>query len=631
MRHLRRQTGMLLAGIQLFTLLCSLPLEAKESNFDETFISMTRAPLPLTKIPSNTSVITSKQIKDRGAITLSDVLDSIPGIDLTKNGSLGSFTAMRMRGSPASAQVQLVIDDQPIGGVSNQFIDLSQVSADMIERVEVVRGASSVLYGANTIGGVIHVITKKSKDPLPTAYLNGEVRSYRTKIGQIHAGGEKNNFDFLIGMNQYTTDGFQQNSGAENTSFHSNLGYAFQGGSYLGAQFRKTDQESGNPKGTNVPFSQWDGEKEKASADRNETIEQDQTDLRLKYIQPVGPLGIIQSMVYGFDQDYFTRPSKNAFPSFQQKNNTYGGETRLIGNHGFTLGSSYVRDERENRGESPLHATNWGLYAQQELKAGKWQFIPALRFDQHSAYGNEYNPRLTALYDLTSWWLVSANMARAYRAPSFLELYFRSAFFNGNPHLRPEKAWTYDFGNQFLITENTLLKLTNYYTRISDRISVNSNFDSYINAPKAELAGTEVEIKGTYGRFSPGANYTFQRAKGNTLTSAKFVELRQTPRHKMNADLKIEFFRGLHLFNSVRYVSKQFRGNNRSGGKLPPFATWNTRLSQDCRFGQLYFGVNNILNRRYAEAFDSDPISFATTLTPQPDRTYYGGIQIKLQ
>jgi outer membrane receptor protein involved in Fe transport len=79
----------------------------------------------------------------------------------------------------------------------------------------------------------------------------------------------------------------------------------------------------------------------------------------------------------------------------------------------------------------------------------KWHHIPALRYDWHSTFKGVLDPRFTAVYHATDWWAVSANVAKSFRAPSFLELFFQSASFNGNRDLNPEIAWSYDVGNKF--------------------------------------------------------------------------------------------------------------------------------------------------------------------------------------
>ena len=136
-------------------------------------------------------------------------------MDVQRTGSVGTFSTVRMRGTPGSAQVKIVIDDQPYGGFqADQNIDLSQIPLDNVEKIEIVRGGSSVLYGANTTGGVIHVFTKKQPDGKVEANVGYEARSYDTHIYRGDAGVDTGRTYARATYDHLETDGFQSNSDA---------------------------------------------------------------------------------------------------------------------------------------------------------------------------------------------------------------------------------------------------------------------------------------------------------------------------------------------------------------------------------------------------------------------------------
>jgi outer membrane cobalamin receptor len=185
------------------------------------------------QLPTNISALTEQQIKESGAQTLDQVLNLLPAVDVQRSGTLGAFSTVRLRGVPSSAQVQIVVDDQPLGGVSTQFVDASQIPVENIERVEVVRGGSSVLYGTNTIGGVIHIITKKRIDEKPSVGVGFQAGSFGAKIYKAEAGGVLSRFDGFATVSHYRTDGFQQNSEAKNTTGTGAAGYSFPNGARI--------------------------------------------------------------------------------------------------------------------------------------------------------------------------------------------------------------------------------------------------------------------------------------------------------------------------------------------------------------------------------------------------------------
>lgn len=600
-----------------------------ETNEEVPFVSLTRQGLSSRKLPTNISVLKREDLERSGAETVDEVLDQLPGIDLSRSGALGSFTTVRMRGVTGSAQVQVVVDDHPLGGVSNQSIDLAQIPVDSIERIEVVRGGSSVLYGANTIGGVIHIFTRHHLAEKPRVEVGFEGRSHQTKIVHANAGASGGGFDGFATVGKLRTDGFQQNSDAEQVNGLANVGYSFPNAARITFGISAVDHEVGNPRGTNVPFHEWNGEKERAAAETDARSEKTRKEGRLKVALPFMNAGTFQSLVYGSEDTLIDRPQVGATASFDQTNRIVGNDTRFIGAGGLTLGAAYERDEQETVGRVPSHITNWGLYVAQVFGRNRLTFIPGFRFDQHGTFGNEFNPRFTVVYRVLSRWSLSANAARSFRAPNFLELFYESNFFNGNPFLEPERAWTYDLGSEVTLSGNRVVKMTGYYTRVKDRIF--PTMTTYINLNTAELSGFEFEMEGRIGPFRDILNYTFQRAKGNSGTTSKYVPLRLTPPHMANGTLIWDgsgCLKGFEVSNTVQYVARQYQSNGNQGEKLPSYGLWHARVTKKWGFGEVFLGVDNITNKRYAESFDSDPNTWATTFNPAPDRTYRGGVKI---
>lgn len=591
------------------------------------FLSLTRRGAARDRMPSNVSVVTQAEIRESGAKTLDQVLDSVPSVDVTRTGTLGSFSTVRLRGVPSSAQVQVLVDDEPLGGVSSQFIDLSQIPVENIDRIEIVRGGSSVLYGANTIGGVIHVITKRAKGDRPLSSVGVEARSFKTQIYRADLGVRGGGFDGYVNGSRYFTDGFQQNADGNNLTLSGRGGYDFAGGARVEVALSRSDHEIGDPQGTTVPLGQWDGKKERAAANPTQRVDQDINTGRVKIIVPVGSRISVQSGFYGYDQFYRTFPAAGLPAGFDQRNQILGNDTRFLLPGGLTVGGSYERDQQDTVGAARSHVTDWGLYAEEQLSFGRLDLIPAVRLDQHSAFGNVVNPRLTAVVRPSDAWKISANAARSFRAPSFLELFFQSAFFNGNPDLRPETAWTYDLGAEFFPAEGSSLGVTGFHTRIRERIA--ANLTTYRNSPRAEISGVEVENRQRWGSLTEEASYTYQRAVGNSLASSRFVPLRLTPRHMAHYRLTWAAGRGWSLTNAVQYVHRQFQFDGEKGGRLPSYTLWNARLSKRILSSELYLGVDNITDKRYAESFGFHPVTFATTLLPQPGRTIWGGITVR--
>ncbi|MCB4756487.1 MAG: TonB-dependent receptor [Elusimicrobia bacterium] len=599
---------------------------AEDESQDAPFISLTRRSMPLSKIPTNVSYLTSKDIKDSGATSIDEVLPLLPSVDVVKSGTLGTFSTVRLRGVPSSAETQVIVDDEPLGGVSAQFIDLSQIPLDNIERIEVVRGGSSVLYGANTIGGVIHVITKKALEGRPQLAVGGDVKSFDTRVYRGRLGGTFKRIDGLTTLRHYRTDGFQHNSDAKSTALTGDLGYSFLNGIRLGGSVSHVGHDVGNPQGTNVPIEEWDGHKERVPANPTKRAEQKTSQGRLNISIPLSDLGLLRGVFYQSRQYFVEKPEANQPPSFDQTIQIRGTDLRWIALGGFTGGLSFEKDLQMTMGQSSQAIHNGGGYVEQTFGRGRSTVIPALRFDHHSTFGSVTNPRISCVQRLTDTWVISGNAAKSYRAPSFLELFYQSPFFNGNPNLKPEVAWSYDVGTRVNVVENRDVKLTGFFTKISHRIS--PTLTTYENLARAEIGGLELESNGRFWVFSDIFNYTFTRAIGTAGDQSTFVPLRMTPRHVFNYQLVWKGGGKVKIINTLQHVSRQYQLNDRQGEILPAYTVWNARLIKTIKKTDLYFGVNNITETRYAESFDSDPITYATTLNPQPGRTFEAGVDI---
>jgi outer membrane receptor protein involved in Fe transport len=336
-------------------------------------------------------------------------------------------------------------------------------------------------------------------------------------------------------------------------------------------------------------------------------------------------LGSVQSVFYTSLQDYTLFPAAGAPAIADQENRIYGNDTRLLLPGGLTAGASYERDTRVAQGQVNTHVIDWGLYVQQELAWGRLSLHPALRMDQHSAFGNIYNPRLTSVYQWTDSLKISGNAARSFRAPGLVDLYvdFPDPFFPffKNPNLRPETAWSYDLGIERLLSPDARVSLTGYYTRLRDRIKAVSN--TTINSPRAELSGVEWEARKRQGPFHLLAAYTFQRAVGNEIGSSKHIPLRLTPRHLASAQITWFAPDEWEVVQTLQYTDKQYEMDGERGVKLPSTTLWNARFSKKILGADLYAAVDNILDKRYAGSF-----SFSAYY-PQPGRTFSLGVNIR--
>lgn len=602
---------------------------------DAVVVSLSRKADPRKKWPTNVSLVGARDLERINAVTVDEGLGSVPSVLVQKSGVLGSFSTVRLRGAPASSQQQILIDDLPLQGVSNQFFDFSQIPAWDVERVEVVRGGGSALYGANAIGGVVNIVPKRYMGDAPLTRLRALWGAFLTQVYEVDFNVRRGPTDARVSGGRYLTDGFQDNQDADTIHAQARLGVTAGSGARFSADLGVVGSEAGNPRGTLLEVSEWDGKKERTALEPSARTKQRTIRAHAKGFLPTRNGGW-HTTFFGSQQGYKLLPAAGASPDFHQNNRIAGNDTRWTGSW-LTVGGAFERDEQWTAAdafaaERSNHITNRAGYIQGDWKTGPVRWIPALRHDRHSAFGGVWNPRFTGVWTAAPGWKVSVNAARSHRAPSFLELYYKDAFFSGNPALNPERAWSIDAGTEWRPGKTSRLSVTGFFTRITDRVTVNGTFSSYENAPRAELSGVEVENRHRiFPRWTGAAAYTHTRAVGNSLASSRYVPLRLTPRHVAYYQVAGQFGDAWEWANTLLYRSGQFERDDEKGLTLPPFAVWNTRLSKRLLASELFVAVDNILDRRYAETFDNDPLTFQTSRNPQPGRRVSVGVSVEFQ
>lgn len=322
--------------------------------------------------------------------------------------------------------------------------------------------------------------------------------------------------------------------------------------------------------------------------------------------------------------------------------NILGTDARLNFPGKTTLGISYERDEYNVKGSAKLHGVDWGLYLEKTLSVGILDMMPGIRFDQHGAFGNILNPRLTLVLRPDQHLKLSANAGRSFRSPTLVDLtqsfpefppfppFFPGySAFLANGNLRPETAWSYDLGGQLTLAEKTTLSVTGFHTKIRERIIATNNLyptpNSLVNSPRAEISGVEVDLQGKTGPFTQRLGYTYQRALGNSLTQSRYVPMRLTSKHLAHARLLWEAPRGWAISGGCDVASRRYYADGEQGSVLPGHTLWNARIGKSLLGAEFFFAGENLTDRRYADAFGFG------ILIPQPGRTYRGGVVIRFK
>ena len=217
----------------------------EEAESERIIVSATRIDVPLDQSPASVSVVTSQDIEVKQIERVSDALREVPGLSVVQTGSAGQLTSVFTRGL-RSEHTQVLLDGVPINQGLQGAFDFANLTTDDIDRIEVVRGPQSTLYGPRALAGVIQIFTKQG-DGTPGIILSAEGGSYGTFRESAQSDGKIDTFDYSIGASRIDTDNARPNNQYRNTASLANVGWAPNEQLRIGSLVMYSLSDTGNP------------------------------------------------------------------------------------------------------------------------------------------------------------------------------------------------------------------------------------------------------------------------------------------------------------------------------------------------------------------------------------------------
>ena len=496
-------------GAILIALLPSFAL-AQE---DAVVVTASRTQQRLRDAIPHTTVLTEKEIRDSQAVDLPSLLRSEAGFEMAQTGGVGSVPSpLALRGS-TSARTLVLIDGVRIEDAGFSSTALQHIMLDQVERVEIVRGNVSSLYGSNAVGGVIQVFTKRGKgEPAPSASVMAGSRN--TSDAHVSYGGEvgnpRGNTRFSLSASRFDTRGFSAiDPAAAPLANPDPDGYRNQGLSFSASHKLNAAHEIG--------------------------VALFNTEAWLDYDQPIFALPSDEhrsnqemSMLQGWWEARFVERWKSRVTAaeskdhrtdtlnggFFSKSNTrtrqliWDNEVRISPPHAVTVGiegRNQTLDSGSVFGSDPLR--------ERDVSAGRLGYLGRIgdhtlqanyRYEDYSDFGAEGTYFLGYGYDLTPAWRFTLSHATAFRAPTFLDL---DPVF-GNPNLQPERSKTNEIGLQWASGRHRL-RVTYFDTEYQDAIVLDNLFIPQ-NVQSASNRGVETSYNGVLFGIDLRASLTFQ-------------------------------------------------------------------------------------------------------------------------
>jgi len=628
---------------------------------DEVVVSATKTVEKRKDVPNAVIVVNDLQIEESPAQTLGELLANEPGLDWRTYGDYGSAVGeIHIRGMAGNA-TQVRVNGVTVNSPSLGPADVSKIPLNSIERIEVVKGSGSVLYGSGAMAGTINIITKRpvrEETALKVSAGYGTQSSYRVSAEQgMFVAGD---VGYYLTANRYKTHGFRSNSDMSHNDASINL-VLDKGdllnvslyGDYIYRDFGRPDVQP--PPGTQGYYlngvelynsesgSLVDrGRDNDAHAVLNVTSRPaDWVDLKLRgdytYMESYnygryvfwgfagGSRTWVTNEVFGLEGDVDLRPFEGANLLIGAEYKHYDWENKNVSLDGF---GADVPDS-STKTEARLHST--GVYAEGQYRPCRYvKGLAGIRHEDHSVFGTEDLPRFGLIINPLKSTALKFNYGKHFLAPTPNDLYWPSdPYTSGNPNLKPEKGWHLDMGvEQALLDNKVFISLTYFNWDLKDRILWGPDEDWVFkpqNLNKAKAQGYEAGAKvGPFYDLTLSLAYTYTDAEEET----QYVTRRATytPKHQFRSDLTYWAPFGLTGVATLRYVGD--RDYYASDDTLAyPAHTLGSYVTVDLRLEQrlyehwiLSLQANNLFNSSYDTYFGSftDQMSGETTTAAFP-------------
>jgi vitamin B12 transporter len=469
---------------------------------DDIIVTATRSAIPLGEAIVPVTVITRQDIEQSLASDLAELLRFEAGVEIGRNGGPGQSTSVFLRGTESNHTLLLIdgvrVNPGTVGGAA-----LHNIAPETIERIEIVKGARSALFGTDAIGGVINVITRRHD----SAYLESSVGggSFETRSGFAAAGRRTETGDVGIGVNFQQTDGFPARTDSHIDRGYDNVSANFHAGKRLGAHYLafRHWQATGVSEYFDFFLVPLDQDFRNAS-----TALELQSDIGRKTASKVVLSHVVDEITQNQSDD-FVESNRNTLDwqlDYTSGNHHWiGGLYFVDENAGVAaFGSGFDEDTRVK-----------AVFAEHQWSQNGHRTFAALRVTDHETFGNHVTWNVEYAHALGDDWQVTAGLGHAFRAPDATDRFG----FGGSPDLDPEIADQAQLGLRYSPDARQSLGLELYYNDISDLIEFDLSTFTLRNIGEAEIRGAELRWEYRGESYSMLASLVRQSADNATDNS----------------------------------------------------------------------------------------------------------------
>jgi len=638
-------------------------------------VTATRYPEHLKNIPAHFTLLSSSKLKNFNFLSLGEVLRKFSAGEMTSSGSLGQVQTLSLRGH-SSSQVLFLLEGRKLNYLSNGIFNLSDISLVNLDKVEIVRGPLSSLYGANALGGVVNLIPSLPlKKSFSSSVLYGDENTF---ISTLDFTSGIRNLRLNSGLERRQSQGERENSDYSALFFHSTFFYRLTSSTDLKLYLSTQSDDLGLPGpvpdplsiptfGNSSVYSLFDHQK-----DKNLSLDFSFHSRSTEKSSESGSAGrevLIRLFLDRRRMDYSTKYdfSGEVDETYSYLTKSLGGFTQcsflLEERNRITFGLDFSSDHLEARKESfyvssqsgsslswnPSSAT-LGLWGNWSWKLRKLTFQLGTRYDLPSDFEKMFSPNLSLIYHFRDAFSLKLSYGKAFRAPTFNDLYWPDG---GNKDLKPEKGES--LGAGLLFTGRRISsQVFVFHRKVKNLISWQPLGENGLwqpfNLDRSNSSGVELELDYRISEsLDCGVNYSYNRGEEikNELVyydflsgEKRFEELKRKarflPENILNLNLnlkplpsfsaqfafnfrseKLNYYPDYSSYPEIRYVTKS----------LKPTANLDINFNQTIKNLTFFLKVNNLFD-------DKTPTQFGNSMSdldyPNPGRRIFAGIRLQM-
>ncbi len=542
---------------------------------DTVVVTATRTAQTADESLASVQVIRRDEIERAQANDVAELLRFFAGVDIARTGGPGQQTSLFLRGSESNHTL-LLIDGVKVNNATDGAAAWQNIDPHLIERIEIVRGPRSSLYGSEAIGGVIQIFTRK-----PTAGVSQGgsfgIGTNNTVRGDAHVAGSKGRFRSSFGLSFQGTDGFQTLTSQTGDRGYNNKTFTAEVGADLGA--------------VDVAFNVWAAQGKTEYYDFFLTpIDQDYSNRISALTLSAKPaanwnsslkLSLVEDRI---DQNQSSDVAETERWAADWQNNIELGETQLL-----TLGA-YASNENVNSVSfgTPLNEDRnvAAVFAQDQITIGDLSAVFAARYTDDEYFDDETTWNATLGYRFNDRASIYASAGTGYKAPTLFDLFG----FAGNPDLDPEKSENYEVGVKFQISAGNHLGITAFRNDIDDLVTYDFVNNVLENIDRTRTTGVELDYRYAFGDWSGYVSGTWQDPEDRTTGDQLLRRARKTATATVNYRL------GAYQLGA-RVLASSKRDD--FGGELDSYVVWDLNASKT-------INRNLTVRGRLENAFDKD-------------------------